>query len=100
MSNKTIKQGQSEVDAPLPTQQAKDLEARQQQEELVAPGRFGVTNKQLIPAIKDAISTGDVERLFKLKNRYLYTFANSQRYLKKDERKYIIDHLNKLTGMI
>ncbi|RXZ79062.1 hypothetical protein EBB07_24740 [Paenibacillaceae bacterium] len=64
-----------------------------QVDEMVEPGRFGVTNKQLIPAIKGAIAAGDVKRLSMLKEHYLYTFANSQRYLKKTERQYIADHL-------
>ncbi|MEF2245369.1 hypothetical protein [Paenibacillus sp. IITD108] len=46
-----------------------------QVDELVEPGRFGVTNKQLIPAIKEAITAGDVKRLIMLKEQYLYTFA-------------------------
>lgn len=64
-----------------------------QVDELVEPGRFGVTNKQLIPEIKEAITAGDVKRLIMLKEQYLYTFANSQRYLKKTERQFIADHL-------
>lgn len=64
-----------------------------QVDELVKPGRFGVTNKQLIPAIKEAIAAGNVKRLSMLKEQYLYTFDHSQRYLKKTERQYIADHL-------
>ncbi|WP_289356248.1 hypothetical protein [Paenibacillus sp. S-12] len=46
-------------------------------DKLVKPGRFGVTNKQLIPAIKEAIAAGDVKRLNMLKEQYLYTFEHS-----------------------
>lgn len=90
MSDKTVKQEQAEQ---LPvTADCTDSKAIQKKE-MVTPGRFGVTNKQLIPAIKEAIAAGDAERLSLLRERYLYTFANSQRYLKKTEREYIAIHL-------
>ncbi|MFC5405521.1 hypothetical protein [Cohnella soli] len=90
MSGKTVKQEQAEQ---LQVAAERAEPKVRQDEELVMPGRFGVTNKQLIPAIKGAIAAGDVERLSLLKERYLYIFANSQRYLKKTEREYIAVHL-------
>lgn len=91
MNEKTTKKMQTAEQTQAPEQQA--AEQIRHAEELVAPGRFGVTNSQLIPAIKQAIADGDMERLAMLKERYLYTFTNSLRYLKKSERQYITDKL-------
>lgn len=60
-----------------------------QMNELVQPGRFGVTNRQLIPVIKQLISEDSVEKLKLLRSAYLYTFENSLKYLKKAEREYV-----------
>ncbi|THF82723.1 hypothetical protein [Cohnella fermenti] len=94
MSEKTVKQIQVQEEK-IPVN-AETVKAEPRQEEaLVKPGRFGVTNRQLIPAIKEAIAAGDKERLFSLREGYLYTFHNSLRYLKKAERQFITDHLTK-----
>jgi hypothetical protein len=58
-------------------------------EDIVKPGKFGVTNSQMIPAIKQAISDGSVEKLRMLRLIYLYSFENSLKYLKKAEREFI-----------
>lgn len=58
-------------------------------EDIVKPGKFGVTNSQMIPAIKQAISDGSVEKLTMLRFMYLYSFENSLKYLKKAEREFI-----------
>lgn len=65
-----------------------------QGEEFVQPGRFGVTNKQMIPAIKKAIAEGNIEQLMLLEKHYLYTFEKSLRYLNKAEKKYITEQLS------
>ncbi|UNK20798.1 hypothetical protein MNQ98_12635 [Paenibacillus sp. N3/727] len=62
-------------------------------EDIVKPGKFGVTNSQMIPAIKQAIMDGSVEKLRMLRSMYLYSFENSLRYLKKSEREFIQNNL-------
>jgi len=63
-------------------------------DELVEPGKFGVTNTQLIPVMKQVIAENDVEKLKQLKSTYFYIFQRSIKYLKKGEREYIDQHLN------
>ncbi|CAH1056828.1 hypothetical protein [Paenibacillus pseudetheri] len=62
-------------------------------EDIVKPGKFGVTNSQMIPAIKQVIADGSVEKLRMLRSMYLYSFENSLRYLKKSEREFIQNNL-------
>ncbi|MEN6411943.1 MAG: hypothetical protein ABFC84_04135 [Veillonellales bacterium] len=58
-------------------------------EDIIEPGRYGISNSQMIPAMKKAIAEGSIEKLALLKNSYLYTFDRSIRYLKKTEREFI-----------
>ncbi|GIP25796.1 hypothetical protein J23TS9_09260 [Paenibacillus sp. J23TS9] len=62
-------------------------------EDIVKPGKFGVTNSQMIPAIKQVIADGSVEKLRMLRSMYLYSFENTLRYLKKSEREFIQNNL-------
>ncbi|CAM4454502.1 hypothetical protein PATY110618_17290 [Paenibacillus typhae] len=62
-------------------------------EDIVKPGKFGVTNSQMIPAIKQVIADGSVEKLRMLRLMYLYSFENSLKYLKKAEREFIQNSL-------
>jgi hypothetical protein len=62
-------------------------------QELVQPGKFGVTNAQLIPVMKQAIQAESPEQLKQLKATYFYIFQRSIKYLKKNERDYIKMHL-------
>ena len=62
-------------------------------DELVEPGKFGVTNTQLIPVIKKAIKEESIKKLTLLKSTYFYTFGKSLRYLNKREREFINKHL-------
>lgn len=62
-------------------------------EDIIKPGKFGVTNSQMIPAIKQVIADGSVEKLRMLRSMYLYSFENSLRYLKKSEREFIQNNL-------
>ncbi|MGG3506578.1 hypothetical protein ABES58_13990 [Paenibacillus lautus] len=62
-------------------------------EDIVKPGKFGVTNSQMIPAVKQVIADGSVEKLRMLRSMYLYSFENSLRYLKKSEREFIQNNL-------
>ena len=43
-------------------------------EDIVKPGKFGVTNSQMIPAVKQVIADGSVEKLKMLRSMYLYSF--------------------------
>lgn len=67
---------------------------KKQGEELVQHGRFGVTNKQMIPAMKEAIADENVEKLLLLKKYYFYSFTNSLQYLNKQEVEFIKQHLS------
>ncbi|MBE0340788.1 hypothetical protein E4V51_05730 [Paenibacillus sp. 28ISP30-2] len=58
-------------------------------EDIVNPGKFGVTNGQMIPSIKQVIADGSVEKLRMLRLMYLYSFEKSLRYLRKSEREFI-----------
>lgn len=62
-------------------------------EDIIKPGKFGVTNSQMIPAIKQAIAGGSLDKLKLLRLNYLYSFENSRRYLKKAEREFIQSNL-------
>lgn len=62
-------------------------------EELVKPGKFGVSNTQLIPAMKKAIEEDSIEMLKQLQSTYFYIFIRSMKYLNKREREYISNHL-------
>jgi hypothetical protein len=61
--------------------------------DLVQPGKFGVTNAQLIPAMKKAIEEESIEALKQLQSTYFYIFTRAIRYLTKHERQYIAKHL-------
>jgi hypothetical protein len=61
-------------------------------QDIVEPGRYGVSNSQMIPAMKKAIAEKSIEKLALLKQSYLYTFDKSIRYLKKAERDFITDN--------
>ena len=57
-------------------------------EDIVEPGPYGVSNTQMIPAMKKAITEESIETLIQLKSTYFYIFARSIRYLKKGKRVY------------
>lgn len=62
-------------------------------EDIIKPGKFGVTNSQIVSAIKQVIADGSIEKLRILRSMYLYSFENSLRYLKKSEREFIQNNL-------
>ncbi|MEX3615458.1 hypothetical protein [Paenibacillus glucanolyticus] len=62
-------------------------------EDIIKPGKFGVTNSQIVSAIKQVIADGSIEKLRMLRSMYLYSFENSLRYLKKSEREFIQNNL-------
>lgn len=61
-------------------------------EDIIQPGRYGVSNSQMIPAMKQAIAEGSIEKLQMLKTSYFYTFDKSIKYLKKAEREFIANN--------
>ncbi len=61
-------------------------------EDIIEPGRYGVSNSQMIPALKKAIAEQSIEKLTLLKQTYFYTFDKSLRYLKKSEREFITNN--------
>lgn len=63
-------------------------------EDIIEPGRYGVSNSQMIPALKKAIAEQSLEKLALLKKTYFYTYGNSIRYLKKAEREFIANNDN------
>lgn len=60
--------------------------------DIIEPGRYGVSNSQMIPALKKAIAEQSLEKLTLLKKTYFYTFDKSLRYLKKAEREFIANN--------
>lgn len=62
-------------------------------EDIIKPGKLGVTNSQIVSAIKQVIADGSIEKLGMLRSMYLYSFENSLRYLKKSEREFIQNNL-------
>lgn len=62
-------------------------------EDIVQPGRYGVSNSQMIPALKKAIAEQSIKKVELLKKSYFYTYDKSIRYLKKAEREYIANNL-------
>lgn len=62
-------------------------------EDIIETGRYGVSNSQMIPALKKAIAEQSIEKLALLKKTYFYTYEKSVRYLKKAEREYIANNL-------
>jgi len=71
-------------------------------DDLVKPGRNGVTNKQMIPAINEAISDQKEEnaiaKLRLLRQSYLYVFDKSVRYLKKPQHEFVQKHIYESTS--
>jgi hypothetical protein len=61
-------------------------------EDIIEPGRYGISNSQMIPALKKAIAEKSLEKLALLKKSYLYTYNKSIRYLKKSEREFIANN--------
>jgi hypothetical protein len=47
----------------------------------------------VVPAIKEAITMGEVERLIELRAKFPYSFENSLKHLKKAEREFIRNSL-------
>lgn len=62
-------------------------------EDIIESGRYGVSNSQMIPALKKVIAEQSIEKLALLKKTYFYTYEKSVRYLKKAEREYIANNL-------
>jgi SprT-like family. len=50
---------------------------------LIVPGKRGVTNAQMIPAIEKYVKNNDKNSLIKLKEKYPTVFESSKKYIKK-----------------
>lgn len=82
-----------DMDNPETSTVAENGEPELKIEDIIQPGRYGVSNSQMIPALKKAIEEKSIPKLELLKSTYYYTFEKSVRYLKKAERAYIADNL-------
>ncbi|OMC69532.1 hypothetical protein BK121_12890 [Paenibacillus odorifer] len=58
-------------------------------DELLQAESWGIIQANLVPAIKEAIAMGEVEKLSKLRTKIPYSFENSLKHLKKAEREFI-----------
>ncbi len=76
------------VEAPVLAETSGELKI----EDIIEPGRYGVSNSQMIPALKKAIAEQSLEKLALLKKTYFYTYEKSIRYLKKAEREFIANN--------
>lgn len=86
------------VDHTSPNEENKDELVKESRtelrvEDIIEQGRYGVSNSQMIPALKKAIAEESIEKLILLKKTYFYTYEKSVRYLKKKEREYIATNL-------
>jgi len=62
-------------------------------EDIIEIGKRGVSNFQMLPAMRKFIAEGSIEKLQLLKTCYPDVFEGSIRYLKKVERKFIQDNI-------
>lgn len=58
--------------------------------DLVKPGKRGVTNFQMIPVMKDAVDTNDIEKLILLKQYFGSVFESTTKYIGKDRKNKLI----------
>jgi hypothetical protein len=90
-------QGASEVvddkDSPKTPIAVENNDSELKIEDIIEPGRYSVSNSQMIPALKKAIEEESILKIALLKSTYFYTFEKSVRYLKKAEREYIANNL-------
>ncbi|NQX46121.1 hypothetical protein HQN87_12340 [Paenibacillus tritici] len=62
-------------------------------DELLQAEIWGIVQEKWVPAIKEAIAVGEVEKLLKLRAKFPYSFENSLKHLKKAEREIIRNSL-------
>ncbi|ETT57074.1 hypothetical protein C173_32236 [Paenibacillus sp. FSL R7-277] len=62
-------------------------------DELLQAESWGIVHEKWIPAIKEAIALGEVDKLIELRGRFPYFFENSLKQLKKAEREFIRNRL-------
>jgi hypothetical protein len=53
---------------------------------LVQPGKKGVTNAQMIPAMREALAADDTNRLQGLKQHFPQVYISSVKYLTKEQK--------------
>ncbi len=56
---------------------------------IISPGPRGVTNAQMIPAIRKAFKDNDRDLIIKLENQYKDAFESAFKYLKKPEKIFV-----------
>lgn len=62
-------------------------------DELLQAESWGTVQEKWIPAIKEAIAVGEVDKLIELRGRFPYSFENSLKQLKKAEQEFIRNSL-------
>jgi hypothetical protein len=82
MENTVVVEGTGAAVVAQPT--AEELALQAAKDALVAPGKKGVTNAQMIPAMKKFLIENDTESLAKLKEYFPGVYASSTKYLGKE----------------
>jgi hypothetical protein len=54
--------------------------------EIIKPGKKGVTNAQMIPALRESIDAGDTDKLALIKQTFPQVYESSVKYLSKDHK--------------
>lgn len=75
-----------EVEIQKPMEKVSEIQAPEENkilETIIIPGRRGITNAQMIPAIEAAVKNSNKEHLIILKNNYPNVFESSRKYIKK-----------------
>ena len=69
------------ADAAPATEKPVKKEVPAELKDILETGRKGVTNKQMIPAMKKAVDENDVEKLSLLKQHYTSVFESTAKYI-------------------
>ena len=75
----------AQVNETTPTAPAK-IEIPAELKDILEAGRKGVTNKQMIPAMKKAVDENDVEKLQLLKQHFGPVFESTTKYIGKERQ--------------
>lgn len=88
-SNATSINGKESNVLALPSNKIKSTNNETNGEELIKPGPRGVTNAQMIPAIRKAFKDNDRDLIIKLEDQYKDAFESAFKYLKKPEKIFV-----------
>ncbi|MBY0010798.1 hypothetical protein [Paenibacillus typhae] len=58
-------------------------------DELLMAESWGDVQGKWVPAIKEAVTLGEMEKLLKLRAKFPYSFENALNYLRREEREVI-----------